>query len=844
MAATPEVLTFTSSSASETAVQLSWTTSGTYIEASVQYRVHGTAAWSTPLIYATGVNSATISGLVAGTEYDFQIQLVALTGNVIGVAQKTVAKPAAPATLTVEVTSGKFLVKSYPGNTTGFHFAADEGVTGEGNTRPEYFDVSIAEATKGITSKWAALPYLSCQATPNTEWSKRLSAPLASSTPPAEKTTPPAEKPTGVTSATHRFGTAVTAELMKEAAFKAFAKEWINIVVPRWQGKWAPMVGDKGAAVTEIAKIAAELGIGFKHHCGVWYQELPAGLPTERAAMEAAVAARMVECVTLPGVIQFDAFNEMLNEDGTPRQFSVLAPFGYTREGLLALLRVGLKAARAANPKCELGLNDYGYLEWPNAAKNKSNLEIATILHNEGLLDYVGDQYHPPNIAGQPSQAEVTARVAEYTKVGLKYKFSEIALDNAGTPQWSNLIVGGAAADEFLVWGPRDQDWDEGDAMHAMPFNDDYTPKTAITNLIEAWLGITVPAEKVTPPVEKAPEKVETPPVNPAVNTVTCVQINNAGGQYDWENAAAVGFEVGRLEAGEANYNLAAACTYAANVKMKVLWIVQPEGSKYSLAKFISEWKALSAAQKAAVYGVCLGNENWEGGSTAGPQLGGKVMGEGFISCMKEAKAAGITFPIGCQAQIAKNEETSFMKNLLSVNHAELKAAFENNGFLDIHGYGTWMTIPLATPNTFGSLKDVNGSEWCSNRWLEAESFVQKELGIDVPVFISEIGMGNNNEGGWGNEKTTDQEIAEYVQHLWQATAQYKSGKLSAALAAGVPTGLVPKLAGVSYYALYAWGDKGYGMYTGAASNPGNAKRTQAKIYELQVAGVAEVKAA
>lgn len=386
-------------------------------------------------------------------------------------------------------------------------------------------------------------------------------------------------------------------------------------------------------------------------------------------------------------------------------------------------------------------------------------------------------------------------------------------------------------------------------------FNSEGEAFTAATGK-KVWVGVFANGEWSASEVEVtlpgAPEEqVEEAKggLSSSANLVVTININNWGGQYDWNNAKATGALVGRTEYdSEHPITLAEHCTFAHNAGMGLLWIVEPEGYLFSLAKFVSEYNALSSTQKAVLAvnggGVEGGNENWleEG---AGTKMTGKQVAEGFLKLAAEALAAKLPFPVLCQAQTSPKEKLDWLEQMCEVNLTELKKAFEptasnskGNG-LAAHCYGTGLQFGLQEANNLGNTNDENGQQYGSNRWLHAVQYLKGRLGYTVPCYITEIGMGNNSEGGWGSPSTTDAEIANYDRGMWEAIKAYKENKLTVAMSKGIPTGLVPVLWGVSKYALYAWGDKGYGVFVGTSEH-----RTQEKIWEINVAGIAAVNAA
>jgi len=94
---------FKSSAQTTNSVTLSWTSQSNLTGYTLQYRVAGTSTWTTATTPATSATSATITGLAAGTTYDFQLTAKNAGGSTAStvnattqMATPTVTDPVAP----------------------------------------------------------------------------------------------------------------------------------------------------------------------------------------------------------------------------------------------------------------------------------------------------------------------------------------------------------------------------------------------------------------------------------------------------------------------------------------------------------------------------------------------------------------------------------------------------------------------------------------------------------------------------------------------------------------------------------------------------------------------------
>lgn len=499
---------------------LTWkTTAGSFDGTHVNYRRKGLTAYAT-VVLPVKDRSYSILGMEA-VPYEVKVELSlhgkVITGSSLTTFVTPVAKPKPPPVVTsiaFDVVGNLAEATVVPVGTVNVNVALCVAATGNEGTDSPWPKPTLAEAQKGIASiaghEYVDMQALDLNGNPLGNWAGRQKVPF---TVPVEPTPP--VKPTPVT---RTIGTKVEiARLKSDSVYEAFILKTFGSVTPAWEGKWASMVGNP-TPMDELVAWAAANKLDCRLHNAFWTlpEEIPT-LPATPEGVKQAMAERITNYVgRYKGKLQnpeCDVFNEILNEDGTPKSWPLLAAFN---GNLLELLRYGLKLARAADPSCKLRLNEYGVIEWPDEAKASAFFDICKTLASEGLLDGVGIQYHPSKEGGQPTEAQLAACVAMYNAAGLSVEFTEIALEYSSQQDWVDLFTGGANAQRFTFWGPTRADWDGGEASDAEPWEANYEPRTAIVALIDAWLGTTP-----TPPA---------PPVEPPAKHSTIIAVNDFAG--------------------------------------------------------------------------------------------------------------------------------------------------------------------------------------------------------------------------------------------------------------------------------------------------------------------------
>lgn len=170
-----------------------------------------------------------------------------------------------------------------------------------------------------------------------------------------------------------------------------------------------------------IANLAATNGQLLRGHNCVWYNQLPSWVSSggfDNVTLTEIVATH---CGTLVGhyagkVYSWDVINEPFNDDGTWRSDVFFNTMGESFVG------VALKAARAADPKAKLYINDYN-IEG-TGAKSTAMVNLVKSLQAQGIpIDGIGIQSHL--IVGEvPSTLK--ANFEQFTALGVEIAITEL----------------------------------------------------------------------------------------------------------------------------------------------------------------------------------------------------------------------------------------------------------------------------------------------------------------------------------------------------------------------------------------------------------------------------------
>ncbi|KAK0500455.1 beta-1,4-endoxylanase, partial [Armillaria luteobubalina] len=216
------------------------------------------------------------------------------------------------------------------------------------------------------------------------------------------------------------FGQITAANSMKWACSTAFVV--FTVFIRRSQDATEPSRGTFTFAQGDvIANLAASNGQLLRGHNCVWHNQLPSWVSS--GGFNAATLTQIVatHCGTLVGhyagrVYAWDVINEPFNDDGTFRSDVFFNTLGQSYIG------VALKAARAADPKAKLYINDFN-IEG-TGAKSTAMVNLVKSLKAQGIpIDGIGIQAHL--IVGEvPSTLK--ANFQQFTALGVEIAVTEL----------------------------------------------------------------------------------------------------------------------------------------------------------------------------------------------------------------------------------------------------------------------------------------------------------------------------------------------------------------------------------------------------------------------------------
>lgn len=223
------------------------------------------------------------------------------------------------------------------------------------------------------------------------------------------------------------FGTATDNPELNDTVYTAILdhNSMFGQITPANSMKWYATEPERGnftfAAGDVIAHLAKRNRQLLRGHNCVWYNQLPSWLTSGTWDNATLLDIVSTHCSRLVGhyrgqVYSWDVINEPFNDDGTWRADMF---FNITGTSYIA---TALRAARAADPRAKLYINDYN-LEFASG-KFTAMLNLAKSLRAEGVpLDGIGFQGHL--IVGSfPTQW--ASNMAQITALGLEVAITEL----------------------------------------------------------------------------------------------------------------------------------------------------------------------------------------------------------------------------------------------------------------------------------------------------------------------------------------------------------------------------------------------------------------------------------
>ncbi|GAB2596023.1 endo-1,4-beta-xylanase [Streptomyces capparidis] len=298
------------------------------------------------------------------------------------------------------------------------------------------------------------------------------------------------------------IGAAVaTGPLESEASYRAVAAREFNSVTPENEMKWETIEPSRGQFVygpgDAVVDFAASARQRVHGHTLVWHSQLPSWVGDVPADELHSVMTGHITNVMkhYRGEVQtWDVVNEVFNEDGTLRSTVFLDKLG---EGYIA---DAFRAARAADPKAKLFINDYN-VEGVND-KSTAMYNLVRDLRAKGVpIDGVGLQAHlvlgeVPSTLRQNIQRfaalGVDVRITELdVRLPTPADATELAQQASDYHQVVSACVAVSRCRGVTTWGVTDKHswvpgWFEGYG-DALIFDADYRPKPAYRAVAAAY---------------------------------------------------------------------------------------------------------------------------------------------------------------------------------------------------------------------------------------------------------------------------------------------------------------------------------------------------------------------
>ncbi|KAJ7658421.1 endo-1,4-beta-xylanase C precursor [Mycena rosella] len=225
------------------------------------------------------------------------------------------------------------------------------------------------------------------------------------------------------------FGSATDNPELTDTAYVATLSDntLFGQITPGNSMKWDATEPSQGtftfAAGDVIAALAKNNGQLLRGHNCVWYNQLASWVTAGNFNATALTSILQTHCSTVVShyagqVYSWDVVNEPFNDDGTVRAFVFSNALG------LAYVTTALVAARAADPKAKLYINDYNIDS--AGAKATAMINLVTSLKAAGTpIDGVGIQGHL--IVGEvPSKAALVANYEAFTALGVEIAITEL----------------------------------------------------------------------------------------------------------------------------------------------------------------------------------------------------------------------------------------------------------------------------------------------------------------------------------------------------------------------------------------------------------------------------------
>jgi len=283
------------------------------------------------------------------------------------------------------------------------------------------------------------------------------------------------------------FGTCADANLLNNAQNSEILKADFGQLTPENSGKWDAIEPSRGqfnfGGLDTLVNWAQTNGKLVRGHTTVWHSQLPGWVTSinDKATLTTVIQNHVSsEIGRYAGkVLQWDVVNEMFDENGGLRSSVFANVLGED------FVRIAFEAARKADPKAKLYINDYNTVEkGANYAKTTGMIRYVKKWIAAGVpIDGIGAQAHL--MSGEANN--VPAAFKAICGAAPQCALTEVDIVNASPSDYVTTVkscVDIANCVGVTIWGVRDPDsWRAASAP--LLFNSGYQTKPAYAALVQ-----------------------------------------------------------------------------------------------------------------------------------------------------------------------------------------------------------------------------------------------------------------------------------------------------------------------------------------------------------------------